>query len=102
RLGDRPQRGTQQTLNRAPPDHTRLRRLAQQAFTPRMVEQLAPRVQAMVDDALESAAARAPEVARSAELAFPLPFRVITEMLGMPASEEATMRDLAHTLTLGL
>ena len=37
-----------------------------------------------------------------AELAFPLPFRVITEMLGMPTSEEATMRDLAHTLTLGL
>jgi cytochrome P450 len=37
-----------------------------------------------------------------ADLAFPLPFRVITEMLGMPSSEEAQMRELAHTLTLGL
>jgi len=50
-LGDRPQRGTHQILNLDPPDHTRLRRLVQQVFTPRTVEQLTPRVQAMVDDA---------------------------------------------------
>jgi cytochrome P450 len=101
-LGDRPQRGTRQILNLDPPDHTRLRRLVQQAFTPRMVEQLEPRVQAMVDETLEGAAARGTEMDVIADLAFPLPFRVITAMLGMPASDEATMRDLAHTLTLGL
>jgi cytochrome P450 len=101
-LGDRPQRGTRGILNLDPPDHTRLRRLVQQAFTPRMVEQLEPRVQAMVDDALDAVVARGTEMDVIADLAFPLPFRVITAMLGMPASEETAMRDLAHTLTLGL
>ncbi len=105
-LGDRPQRGTRGILNLDPPDHTRLRRLVQQAFTPRMVDHLAPRVQAMVDDMLDAAVARSTETDAEmdviADLAFPLPFRVITEMLGMPASEETSMRDLAHTLTLAL
>ena len=115
-LGDRPQRGTRGILNLDPPDHTRLRRLVQQAFTPRMVERLAPRVQAMVDEMLDAAVARGqgqgrgrgrgrgrgPEFDVITDLAFPLPFRVITEMLGMPGSEEAQMRSLAHTLTLGL
>jgi cytochrome P450 len=101
-LGDRPERGTRGILNLDPPDHTRLRRLVQQVFTPRMVEQLAPRVQAMVDEMLDAARARGREIDVIADLAFPLPFRVINAMLGMPVSEEARMRDLAHTLTLGL
>jgi cytochrome P450 len=71
-----------------------------------MVEQLAPRVQAMVDAMLDAAVARSPavdaEIDVIADLAFPLPFRVITAMLGMPASEEMQMRELAHTLTLSL
>src|SRR5919202_4616598 len=36
-----------------PPDHTRLRRLASRAFTPRSVEALRPRVVALVDDLLD-------------------------------------------------
>jgi cytochrome P450 len=67
-----------------------------------MVERLAPRVQAMVDEMLDAAVVRGGDLDVIADLAFPLPFRVITEMLGMPASEEARMRELAHTLTLGL
>jgi cytochrome P450 len=105
-LGDRPERGTRGILNLDPPDHTRLRKLVQQVFTPRMVERLAPRVQAMVDEMLDAAVARGAATEAGfdviADLAFPLPFRVINEMLGMPASEEARMRELAHTLTLGL
>ena len=84
-LGDRPQRGTHQILNLDPPDHTRLRKLVQQVFTPRTVEQLAPRVQAMVDDALDAVVVeRGSEMDVIGDLAFPLPFRVISEMLGMP------------------
>ncbi len=107
-LGQRPERGTRGILNLDPPDHTRLRKLVQQVFTPRMVETLAPRVQAMVDEMLDAAVARGTDSDTGfdviSDLAFPLPFRVINEMLGMPASEseEARMRDLAHTLTLGL
>ncbi|HEY3673301.1 MAG TPA: cytochrome P450 [Acidimicrobiia bacterium] len=105
-LGDRPQRGTKGILNLDPPDHTRLRKLVQQVFTPKTVERLAPRVQAMVDEMLDAAVARGTDTDDGfdviSDLAFPLPFRVITEMLGMPVSEEAQIRDLAHTLTLGL
>jgi cytochrome P450 len=101
-LGDRPQRGTHQILNLDPPDHTRLRRLVQQVFTPRMVEQLTPRVQAMVDDALDAVVGRGGAMDVIADLAFPLPFRVISAMLGMPVAEEAQLRDWAHTLTLSL
>jgi cytochrome P450 len=101
-LGGRPQRGTRGILNLDPPDHTRLRRLVQQVFTPRMVDRLVPRVRAMVDEMLDGARARGREIDVIADLAFPLPFRVISAMLGMPVSEEARMRDLAHTLTLGL
>ena len=101
-LGDRPQRGTHQILNLDPPDHTRLRQLVQQVFTPRMVEQLTPRVQAMVDDALDAVAARGDGMDVIADLAFPLPFRVISAMLGMPVAEETQLRDWAHTLTLSL
>ena len=101
-LGDRPQRGTHQILNLDPPDHTRLRKLVQQVFTPRMIEQLAPRVQVMVDDALDAVVARGDGMDVIADLAFPLPFRVISAMLGMPVAEEAQLRDWAHTLTLSL
>jgi len=101
-LGDRPKRGTHQILNLDPPDHTRLRKLVQQVFTPRVVELLTPRVQAMVDDALDTVVARGTEMDVIADLAFPLPFRVISEMLGMPDSEEEPLREWAHTLTLSL
>jgi cytochrome P450 len=101
-LGDRPQRGTHQILNLDPPDHTRLRKLVQQVFTPRMIEQLAARVQVMVDDALDAVVARGDGMDVIADLAFPLPFRVISAMLGMPVAEEAQLRDWAHTLTLSL
>src|ERR671926_466553 len=37
-------------LDREPPDHTRLRRLVSQAFTPRRVEALRPTVQRIADD----------------------------------------------------
>jgi cytochrome P450 len=101
-LGDRPTRGTHQILNLDPPDHTRLRKLVQQVFTPRTVERLAPTVQAMVDDALDAVVARGGEMDVIADLAFPLPFRVISAMLGMPESEEVQLREWAHTLTLAL
>ena len=44
-----------------PPDHSRLRRLVSAAFTPRRVEALRPRVQAIVDDLLDAMAAAGPD-----------------------------------------
>ncbi len=73
-------------LNADPPDHTRLRRLVSKAFTPSSIEALRPRVQELVDGMLDPIAERGTgDVVK--ELAFPLPFDVISEMLGMPTSD---------------
>jgi cytochrome P450 len=74
---------TRTMLTSDPPEHTRLRRLVSKAFTPRMVEGLRPRIQAIVDELLDEAAENGRmDVIR--DLAYPLPVIVIAEMLGVP------------------
>jgi cytochrome P450 len=80
--GDR-ERGGRSMLNLDPPDHHRLRRLVAKVFTPRMVEGLRPRVQQLVDEHLDAGMGR-DTFDVIADLAFPLPFVVISEMLGVP------------------
>jgi cytochrome P450 len=92
------ERGAHSILNIDPPDHTRLRRLVSKAFTPKMVNELRPRVQALVDDALDSMSVRG-ESDVIGDLAFPLPFTVISEMLGMPDGNRDEVRGWSHTLT---
>ncbi len=71
------------------PDHTRLRRLVASTFSAHRIEGLRPRIQAIVDDLLDLVADRDPEspVDLVGEFAFPLPFTVICELLGVPESE---------------
>lgn len=78
-------------LDREPPDHTRLRRLASRAFTPRMVEQLRGRIQAIMD-ALVDAVSGAGEIDLIATIAEPLPVTVIAEMLGVPDADRHLLR----------
>jgi cytochrome P450 len=92
------ERGSHAMLNIDPPDHTRLRRLVSKAFTPKMVNGLRPRIQTLVDDALDAMAARG-EADVIGDLAFPLPFTVISEMLGMPDGNRDQVRGWSHTLT---
>ena len=92
------ERGAHSILNVDPPDHTRLRRLVSKAFTPKMVHELRPRIQALVDEALDKMAARG-EADVISDLAFPLPFTVISEMLGMPDGNRDEVRGWSHTLT---
>jgi cytochrome P450 len=92
------QRGAHSILNIDPPDHTRLRRLVSKAFTPKMVQSLRPRVETLVDDALDAMAKRG-RADVIADLAFPLPFTVISEMLGMPEGNRDEVRGWSHTLT---
>src|SRR6516225_3803377 len=53
RIDDRGDAGTHSMLNLDPPDHHRLRRLVSKVFTPRMIEELRPRVQELVDQHLD-------------------------------------------------
>lgn len=75
-----------------PPDHTRLRRLVSKAFTPRTIEALRPRIEELVEQSLDSMGARG-QADVVGDLAFPLPFDVISEMLGMPAADTTQIRD---------
>jgi cytochrome P450 len=76
-----------------PPDHTRLRRLVSAAFSPRRVEGLRPRVQAIVDDLLDEIASQGPHsrIDLVAAFAFPLPFTVICELLGVPEPDRGAL-----------
>ena len=69
-----------------PPDHTRLRSLVSQAFTPRMVESLRPRIQSLVDELLDAVVEKG-EMDVLADLAYPLPTVVICELLGVPPED---------------
>jgi cytochrome P450 len=85
-------------LNLDPPDHTRLRRLVQKAFTPRRVESLRPRVAEIAADLLDAtAAAAAADPDGVADLvdqfAFRLPITVICELLGVPARDQDDFRE---------
>lgn len=102
-VDERGERGRHAILNLDPPDHTRLRRLVSKAFTPRMVERLREHVVELVDVFLDDMehAARAGDgvVDLVASFAFPLPFQVITEMLGMPEGNRTELRGWSHLIT---
>jgi cytochrome P450 len=78
-------------LFKDPPDHTRLRSLVSQAFTPRRVRELEPRIEAAAADLLDGAR-RLGGVDLIADYAYPLPVLVIAELLGVDASERHALR----------
>ena len=68
---------------RDPPDHTRLRRLISNVFTPRAIEQLRPRIERIVDELLDTSG----PIDLMTTLSYPLPVTVICEMLGVPRDD---------------
>ncbi|SCW65698.1 hypothetical protein SAMN04487970_102526 [Paenibacillus tianmuensis] len=75
-----------------PPDHTRLRRLASKAFTPRKIEDMRPRIQQIADELLDAVQERG-RMDLIADFAYPLPITVISEMLGIPAADRDRFRE---------
>ena len=84
-------------LNSDPPDHRRYRTIAGKAFTARRVAQLEPRITAIVDEILEQGSAEG-RLDIVEQLAYPLPVRVIGEMLGVPAEDKERFRTWSYQL----
>jgi len=93
--------GAKSILNLDPPDHTRLRRLVSKAFTPTAIERLRPRIQSLVDSALDAAATQG-GLELIDDIAFPIPFQVISDLLDMPTDRAEEMRDWSQVITLAL
>ncbi len=81
------------------PRHAKIRRIVSKAFTPRMLEQLLDQVRAVVDDVLirarRTAEAQGGAIDVVADIAAPIPLRVICDMMGVP--EEARAMVLAQS-----
>jgi cytochrome P450 len=86
-------------LMQDPPAHTRLRRLVNKAFTPRVVESLRPRIQGLVDEILDEVRSRR-EMDLVAELAYPLPVTVIAELLGVPTRDRDRVKRWSDALVV--
>ena len=82
-----------------PPDHTRLRNLVKRAFTPRVVLDLHPRIEDLVDELIARCSG---ELDLISDFAYPLPLTIICEMLGVPASDQRQLIAWSRSLALGL
>ncbi len=80
-----------------PPAHTRLRRLVQHAFTRRASSSYRPRLEAaaaaLLDRALASGAMEA-----IADYATPIPLAMISELMGIPAEDQAELVTWSHAM----
>jgi len=74
-----------------PPEHTRLRTIVSNAFTPSRIEGLRPRVGEIADAILDEMAGR-PQADLIASFAFPLPVTVICDLLGVPLAHRDSLR----------
>ncbi|MGH3852216.1 MAG: cytochrome P450 [Pseudonocardiaceae bacterium] len=85
-------------LHADPPDHTRLRKLANKAFTARRTESLRPRIETIVNELLETAVAAGPAMDLISALAYPLPITVICELVGIPPGDRHRVRAWSREL----
>lgn len=83
--------------NTDPPRHRELRTLISKAFTPRSIEQLAPRITTRVDALLDKALAEG-RMDVAGQLAFPLPVMMIAELLGVPTEDQDRFRRWSYQL----
>ncbi|WP_437876809.1 cytochrome P450 family protein [Sorangium sp. So ce513] len=88
---------TKNMLDQDPPDHTRLRALVHQVFTPRRVEDLRGRIVTITEGLVAQARARG-AIDLLEELALPLPIRVIGELLGIPEADWPRFRAWTNRL----
>ena len=79
------------------PAHTRLRKLANEAFKPKYVNQMRGHIEQIAQDLLDKVQA-AGRMDLISDFAFPLPITVISEMLGVPANNRDQFRAWSSAL----
>jgi cytochrome P450 len=80
-------------------NHRRLRQLVAQAFTPRMVDRLRPRIHEIADDLVDRVAAEG-RMELVDDFAFTLPITVIAELLGIPVEDRDRFRVWSNSFLL--
>jgi cytochrome P450 len=85
-------------LFKDPPDHTRLRRIAARAFTPKAAASIQARIERAADDLIEALRQRS-EVEFIGDFAGPFPIRVVASIMGLPDEDCAQLRMWSHALT---
>ena len=84
-----------------PPDHTRIRKLFQFAFTPKALAAFQPRITALVDDYLDRLEDQGGmEVVE--DFSFRLPIEVVCDMLGVPREDRELIRGWANAILTAL
>ena len=86
-----------------PPDHTRLRKLVEKGFAPRLISNLRGFVGGLAGGLLDAVEARAHQTGSRvmdlvSDYAFPLPAAVIMKLLGVPAEDRDAIRSWSEPL----
>lgn len=88
-------------IGQDPPEHTRLRGLVNQAFTPRIVRRLEPRMREIADELVTRAVDQG-EVDLVQALTYPLPVIVIAEIIGVPSEDRERFKHWSDRLVANL
>jgi cytochrome P450 len=87
------------------PRHARIRRIVSKAFTPRMLERVVDSVRGIVEDVLararRTAEARGGSLDVVADIAAPIPLRVICDMMGVPAEDRGRVLAASNVILSG-
>ena len=78
------------------PDHTKLRKILTPEFTMRRLRELEPRISQIVEEQLDVVELDGPGADLVESFAFPVPFRVICELLGLPQGDRERFRAIGH------
>ncbi len=81
-----------------PPDHTRMRRIVSQAFTPRVIENQRRRTAGLVDELIDGMRAKG-RCDFIEEFAFPLPILVISDLFGVPRADRDRVKVWSECIT---
>jgi cytochrome P450 len=81
-----------------PPEHTKLRRLVAKAFGNRRVDGIRDKTQRIAHELLDAMEAHGSPANLASEYAYPLPIRVITDLLGVPLSDREKFVHWAHAV----